>query len=48
MEKQRDKDEENFFKPILSDELIFRRASGAVEGKSDFLDGHKALSIYGP
>jgi hypothetical protein len=39
MERQRNKAAEDFFNEVLSDELIFRRVSGAVVGKKGFLDG---------
>jgi hypothetical protein len=39
MEKRRDKDAEDFFREVLSGELIFRRVTGAVQGKSGFVNG---------
>jgi hypothetical protein len=41
MEKRRDNVAEDFFKEVLSTDLIFRRASGVIEGKGSFLDGLK-------
>ena len=45
MEQAGGSDAREFFEPLLSDQLIFRRASGKIVGKSGddgFLDGLKA------
>lgn len=41
MEVQRDKEAKLFFKDVLSNEMIFRRTGGTVEGKEQFLKGLK-------
>jgi hypothetical protein len=40
-EQRGGKDAEDFFTEVLSNELVFRRASGTVVGRKEFIDGLK-------